>query len=247
MQFRDLPEDFQDLLNPLFGPDSRFSLVELLPDTLSGRLLDLITQAPDLIPLLANEELLRDRLKDEYKCQPTATEERVRMCFWLEFESACFENRPMIVQNIHSLVCDARTFYRLFATKPQLVAFFLCKPLPYQKQVEEMLSHGMRTMRRILDMPEYDGKGKLNLKLLELKTKITAMADMRLHGAPKQSIQQLNVNIDAQKPGAAKDVKTLVQKGDMDTIRKRLHEIEQQTRKLEGAPEPLPVTIEVEK
>lgn len=249
MRFSDLPEDFQDLLNPLFNPASPESLASKLPEALSERMLGAIMENPELVPFLVDELEMRRELKATYHCEPTPTEERIRMNLWLEYETAKLKGRNMIVANIHSLACDGRTFYRFIASKPYIVTYFVCKPAGYVESTKEILAHGLRHLRRILDMPETDSKGKLNMKLLELKIKITAMMDLRIHGAPKQSIQQLSVNVTANEkalPGG--NVQEALIKGDMHAIQKRLSELEQEKRQIEGhsTPEPEIITVEVQ-
>lgn len=188
---------------------------------------------------MADEDGLLKYLRAEKHYQPTVTDHRIRLLFWQEVEGSLIDGRIMNPCNFHSLVCTETLFRNLFLRQPHRAAFLLCKPVAYEVAVREGLIHGINRLREILDMPHVDGKGNPNVKMLELKLKVTAMLDMRLHGAPKQSIQQLNVHMDATKKGIGTEVRTLVQKGDLDTIRKRIHEIEQEQRKIEGrSPEP---------
>lgn len=246
MNFLDLPEDHQAILGPLFDPRNELSLANLLPGRWPGMLLDLVSRDPGLLILLSDEEALLDTLKAQFSYSPTVTDHRLRHQFWLEFENAILENRQMVTTNIHSLVCNENAFRVLFLKQAHRASFLLCKPAGYKAAMEEMLIHSAKQLRRILDMPEIDAKGKLNTKILELKLKIHAMVDMRIHGAPTQKIHQITQNLPGPPKGqGAGDLKTLVQKGDMETIRKRIHEIEKQTKQIEGRVAPVPVTVEV--
>lgn len=247
MTFQELPEAQQQLLGFLFDPSIPTSLAFLLPPKIGSHLLREIAKDEKLAPLLTNEEDLRSYISEAHRYKTPGTDERMRMTFWLEYERAILTNEKMVVYNIHSLVCDERVFYRVFCTNPGRAAFLVCRPTAYQEQVKEILNHGLRGMRRVLDMPEYDKNGKLNLKLIELKTKITAMMDMRLHGAPTQKVQQLNVNVDASgRKDISADTKKMIAKGDIQTIQRRLLEIESEMGKgstavPEEKPEPLTI------
>ena len=254
MPFSDLPEDFQHALAPLFQPDQVFSLAHRLQNNsdLLESLLKLVTSDPRLPSLLVDEQALLDFLKDELHYEPTVNDRRIRHMFWLEYENSILGQRRMVLNNVHSLVVDSRTFYRLFVQSPGRAAFLLCKPAAYQEQLKEMLGHGLGRMRKILDLPDRDEKGKLDHRLLTLKAKIHAMVDMRLHGAPTQKIQQVNLNLngEAQGRGSQQDVTQLVQKGDMPTIQARIREIEQQMRKDHAKNHPTPedtIVVEVKR
>lgn len=242
MKFEELPEDFRLLLGHLFDPQNPISLSNKLPAETCEVLTGLIWEDPRLPALLHDEEDLLHYIKITHAHVPTVNDHRVRFLFWLEFENSCLEGRNMIPNNIHSLVCDAKAFRKLFLGLPYRAAFLLCRPAGYQACVKETLTHGLKRMREILDMPEYDAKGKLNTKLLELKVKVFGMMDLRVHGAPTQKIHQVNQNLDG--PSAkqvTQDVKQLVQKGDMETIRRRIYELEAQQKEIEGRGQVTPV------
>ncbi len=239
MKFDEIPEPHQNLLGNLFDPGSPASLASLLPPGLGGRLLDSLYKDPDLFPLLGDEDGLISFLSQKYRYLTPATDCRLRMSFWLEYERAIAESEKMVVRNVHSLVCDDRTFYRLFATCPGRTAFLLCRPVKYEEQVKEMLAHGLRRYRQILDRSVDLPNGKIDHKLLAIQVKIVAMMDMRLHGAPTQKVQQLNVNVDAGSRQVDADTRKLVAKGDMASIQHRLLEIEKQMG--EGPRQELPV------
>jgi hypothetical protein len=207
----------------------------------SSHLLTSIVSLPDALPLINDEHMLLKYLK-ELGYIPTKFEDRLRHCFWLEYENSLARAKPMQMSNIHSLICDEKTFKR-YIQKPQAAVYFLCKPLAYKEHVASLLQSGMRQLEKILDLPDLDSKGKPNVKLLELKTKITAMMDMRLHGAPTQNIKQLNVNVDAT-PAKPAITQQALKQGDMTAIHKRLAELEMERKQLEGrVVEPVPVPV----
>lgn len=247
MKFTDLPEVHQNLVGYLFDPACPTSLAALLPEKLVSRLLELLAPDHEAMTLLPDEEQLTDHLDKKYGYKRPGADERLRVSFWMEYERALNQGDRMIVGNIHNLVCDERSFYRVFLARSAPAIFLCSRPTEYQAHVRELLGHGLRQLRKILDMPVEDPKtGKLNMKMLELKTRITAMMDMRVHGAPTQKVQQLNLNVDAGKKEMAAMVSKVAKTGDMLAIRQRLKELEDLEKKAaDSVMEPEVVTVEV--
>lgn len=249
----DALEDLPEQLISYFDPATPTSLHNLLPWPMVNKLRIAVGKLPDRWDLLGQEELLLVHLREDHGFFPAPNDYRVRLTFWLEYENAIMLNRRMIKGNIHSLVCNERLFDKLYLTHPPRVFFLLCKPAEYQAEVKDILGHGLKHYRRILDMEEYEmvkGQKKLNMKLLDLKVKITAMMDYRVNGAPTQKIHQMNLNVNQQIGSATPGQKTideLVREGDMVAIQDRLKEINRQIRH-EQAPseavvigEPVPI------
>ena len=246
MEYTELSEDLQELVGHLFDPRNALSLDNVMPRTFSVPMFNSLMENPrEVIELISDEERLLRFFKTEKSYQPTVNDQRVRYLFWHEYENSRVENRKMVMNNVHSLVCDVVSFRKLFLKLPYRTAFLCCRPAAYQHTLNEMLLHGMQRLRQVLDLPEVDANGKLNTKVIELKIKITAMVDMRIHGAPTQKIHQVTQNLPSL-PGKEEkeNLKTLIQNGDMATIRRRIEEIEQEKRKLEGRANV--VTVEVE-
>lgn len=245
MEYADLPEATQDLVGFLFNPEIPTSLAAVLPKKLSGHLLREITKDFDMLPLLTREEDLREYIMTKYSYKTPVTDERMRMTFWMEYERAQRKNEKMIVYNIHSLVCDERVFYRVFCTNPGRAAFLVCRPVAYQEQVKSILASGLRFYQKVLDMPDCDAKGKPDHKLLALKTKIVTLMDLRLHGAPTQKVQQLNVNVEADKGQTDRVIDQIAQSGDLHAVQQRLSEIAKlEAKAQEVKAEPLSVRVE---
>ena len=244
MTFEELPEEKKLLLGPLFDPQNKTSLWNYMPGKYSGKLLAMVASAEhEFLENLMDEEALLKSLKSIKSYVPTINDQRLRHLLWVEYENATREDRQMVMNNVHSLVCNEKTFTSLFLKLPYRACFLVCRPAAYQHVLKEMLTHGMYRLRQILDMPETDANGKLNPKMIELKIKITAMIDMRLHGAPTQKIHQVTQNLPGP-PVQKSDVKELIDKGDMRTIQERLVEIEKEKRKLEGRTATIDVTPE---
>lgn len=248
-EFENLPEEIKIYLAPYFDANSSMSLARLLPGHYALELLRLAAQAPNLLPYLGDEEQLKKELKAQHSYSPGMNDGRLKYSFWYEVENAIAQNRQVIITNVHSLICDPRAFRQLFFRLPYRAVWLICRPQAHQIVLREMLNHGFERLRNILDLPDHDEKGRLNLKLLELKTKITGMVDMRLHGAPTQKVLQHTHHTGEVASKDKKAISTMVQKGDMKTIQNRLAEIEQEARRIEGRdspPKKEPVILEAE-
>lgn len=220
----------------LFDENTPTSFAAKCPAAIVGHLRKAFDELLPCQPYMHDEDALADKLLELHKYRPTPSDNRIRMAIWLEYERSIANGDKMQSINLHSLVCDQSVFYRMLRQSPRCL-WFLCKPTKYEEATQEILLHGQRQLRKILDMDVYDEKGKLNTKLLELKLKITAMADFRIHGAPTQKIQQLNMNLTQSVNGDQQQLKDLVARGDMAGIKQRLLEIEMEKRKLEGRSE----------
>lgn len=235
--YQQLPDETKAYLAPLFDSQSPMSLSVLMPGNFARTLLDLVAPESDLLPLMANEEDLKKALRNNYSYQPTVNDNRIKYLFWMEYENAILDNRQMIMSNVHTLVCNEKSFKILFLKQGYRAVYLLTRPTPHQAVLRELHNHGFERLRNILELPDHDEKGRLNMKLLELKTKIITMVDMRLHGAPAQKILQHTHHTGLPGNADKEKVKQMVQKGDMNTIRKRLAEIDAESRKAEGREE----------
>ncbi len=246
MHFNELSEEKQQLLGALFDPESPLSLASSLPGTFASRLLRMVDQAEgEFLNNMNDETALLAAFKSLKSYVPTVNDQRLRYLFWTEYEKSKLEGRVMDMKNVHSLVCNPKTFESLFLKLPYRAVFLCCKPMAYEHTLKEMLLHGMQRMRQVLDIPATDPiTGKLNPKIIELQLKITAMVDMRVHGAPTQKIHQVTQSIQG-KPtqGQVANLQELIAKGDMSTIQTRLKEIEAEKKKLEGRVTTQPVEI----
>lgn len=217
----------------LFDKNTPTSLANCLPVSFTNRAQALLEKIPEAVDLLHDEEALLKVLKSRTGYSPTPTENRLRMGFWQEYEQAAREDRPMVLANVYSIVCGQSTFERVFYKTPERMAFLLSKPASYAAIVEETLIQGMKRLRSILELPDVDSKGRPIPKMLEIKMKITAMMDFRIHGAPTQKIEQKTLNLTATLKGSGPDIQQLVHKGDMKAIKDRIAQIEKEKRQLE--------------
>lgn len=248
-EFENLPEEIKVYLAPLFDAKSDTSLAKRMPGGYALELLRLAVKDPELLPLLGDEDALKKEIRARYSYVPTTNDGRLKYLFHQELENSIYENRQMIMTNVHSLVCAPNAFKHLFFKLPYRAIWLLCRPQAHQTVLKEMLTHGFGRLREILDLPDHDEKGRLNLKLLELKTKIIGMVDMRLHGAPAQKILQHTHHTGTVTSKDKSEIQAMVKKGDMHTIQNRLAEIAAEARRIEGRdspPKKEPLILEAE-
>src|SRR5258708_3419701 len=100
-----------EALSALFDESIPTSLVNVGPLTAIRHLRTQILKHPELISLLGDEQMLLQALYERHKFNPSITDHRVRMLFWLEYEQALVENRRMIPARIYNLFANERVFH----------------------------------------------------------------------------------------------------------------------------------------
>lgn len=170
---------------------------------------------PELFEL--DEANLYDALKKS-KRTPTATDNRIRLAFWNEYNRCLASGRhEMDPFYIFSGICVRNYFYNQYLMQPHRVAWMMCMPVSYEVSAREALSYGMERMRQYLSIdPTYvDAKGNVgvNTRLMELQAKIVTMLDNRIHGAATQRIEQksLSINVSDKKIGMELEGKTIAE------------------------------------
>jgi hypothetical protein len=119
----------------------------------------------------------------------TLVTQRVRVSFWLEFESAIANNRKMKVGQIFGGVCGQNTFDNLMEN-PIRLAFILCAPADYVVMLREGHNAGLEKIREIFSARILDEEGYLNPKAADIVIKAFAILDARLKGAIVQRVDQ---------------------------------------------------------
>jgi hypothetical protein len=207
------------------------ALINLLPPELGNRLIAASQTRPDLFGL--EESSLRHLLRREKKL-PTATDNRLRMNFWAEYDLSQTEHRKMKMSAIVGTICIQGYFYQKYLQYPEKCAWLVCRPASYETLLEEGLAFGLDQLRDVLAIPHLkeDQDGNItgyDTKLIEIKAKIVAMFDQRVKGAVVQRIEQktmaLNMNV------TNKKIQDLTVEGSMEEIDKRIKELERRDRK----------------
>lgn len=196
------------------------SLVRLLPPAVATALESAYEIDPALFGM--DERVLLVNLRAK-KQTPTITDNRLRLKFWNEYDRVQASGlSDMNMTNVVSGICSRQFFYDHYLKAPEHVAWMLCIPASYEVVLEEGLQFGLEQMREILALPNEDGKGKQNIKLMELKAKITEMIHVRVKGA----VVQKNLNINASPGQATKMAENLT----MEEMERRMAEVEKRKK-----------------
>jgi len=157
----------------------------------------------------------------------TATDHRVRLKFWNEYESAVVNHAKKInISNIIYGVCSREFFYSHYLTIDSRVAWMMCVPTSYSAKVEEALEYGIDQLRDLLEEPH-----KGNVAMARLKLDIVKMLDQRVRGAIVQKTMSLQLNADKE---TTKKVALAMTEDKMKNLRKKLSDLRMQHRRLEN-------------
>lgn len=162
--------------------------------------------------------------------KPDLMMSRLKLNFWNEYDEVCKKPyQQMRLSHITGGVCTLSQFRKLTNDKHRL-AWLIQVPADYRLSLADIHELSLAQMREIMVMDNYDDKGNVNVKLLDVKFKVAQHVDMRLKGAIVQRIDQRNLNLNMNsdvKPETAKDVAL-----SMDEIENRLAELKQKSRSL---------------
>lgn len=206
------------------------SMAHKLPDNLKEVLKRHVETHPQYFGV-DEQTLARLLRKDEYT--PTATDHRIRMNFWFEYDRACGMTRQMATPGIYHGACSREYLMGQYIKHAHKVAWMVCPPASYSVKVSEALEFGIEQLRDLLALPHMSNQGKLDVRLGELKVKIVAMLDMRVKGAVVQ--KSLNVNVSA---ADRKAIDTLAQESTMESLEKQLKELDRLERRAKNLPIP---------
>lgn len=215
----------------LWNQDYDRAVVNLVSHEVQAAMLAAAHKSPEYFTL--DEKTLYKRLKEE-GYQPTPTDNRLRLSFWLEYDRAQASGKGMVISNILAGICTRDYFYGPYLSKSYKVAWILCPPTDYVTKISEALDFGLDQLREVLDLPILDEKGRINVKLGELKAKIVAMLDARKHGAVVQRVEQKNMNLNI--ATSDNQVAKMALSGTMEDLQKRMKELERRERQILNLP-----------
>lgn len=202
------------------------AVINLVPPAVGAALLEAGKARPDLFQ--RDERDLYKQLRGDNK-QPTATDNRIRLRFWDEYDRAQGEVGKMNMSGVFAGVCTREYFYGRYLQNPEKVAWMACPPASYEVKMEEALAFGIEQLRDILDLPVVSPyNGKYDVKLGELKAKIVAMLDVRVKGATIQRVENRNMNLNISTSDAGVAKKAMM--GTMADVEKRIKELEKRDR-----------------
>lgn len=221
------------------NPESR-NLLHLVTPGIATKIRDAIAKTPELFGMEESE--LKYALKDR-RMMPSATDCRLRLKFWHEYDRAQATMDKMHTVNVYAGVCSKQVF-DIYMARAEKVAWLCCQPASYQAVAEEVLHYGYGQLRDILELPHVDEFGKVNTKLMELKLKITAVAELRTKGAVVQKIEQktLGINVSA----STREALQMGELRTMEEIDRKLKELDKRDRRALHSPETamVPRTLE---
>ncbi len=218
------------------------ALINLVPGAV-GR--DLMKAAEARPEFFGQDDRTLYKLLRENGQQPNATDNRLRISFWMEYDRAQTERRQMDMSAVVSGVCSKQYFYERYLTAPAKAAWLVTPPSNYVVVAQEALTFGLEELRDILELSHVLPNGRVDTKLAELKAKIVAMLDQRVKGAVTQRIEQKNMNLNVTTTDAA--VAHKVASENMEDLEKRLKELERRERRALNLPESSePIDIEVQ-
>lgn len=203
------------------------SIVRLVPNTVSESITQHSFEKPELFD--KDEHELHKYLREQNRT-PTATDNRLRLKFWTEYDRAMSRGeKAMNMVNVLAGVCSRELFYGHYLRNPHKVAWLLCPPTGYMVKAEEALEFGLEQLRDILNQPHTIG-GKVDTKLGELKAKIVMMLDTRVKGAVVQ--KQMNLNVNTSNESVAKAAAA----GTMEDLQRQLLDLERRNRVAQNLP-----------
>ena len=164
----------------------------------------------NLVPKKVREAILNPDLPRHYlqMAEPTlilhlekhleARDYRIRLAFWDEYNAAIQEDRVMRIDTMIVKVTNVAYFYRVFLHNKYKVIFLLQPPASYKITMRELLNFSLNRMREIIALPLMDKKNQPNVHLIREMIKIFALADARVQGAVKQTIDinQKSMNVE---------------------------------------------------
>lgn len=232
-----LPVDLSDVVEEnkdkdsqvyeLFGtPTSVYSLCEHIP-TLKRSMDRLREEMPDVFD--HDEAWFKEKIR-EFN---TVALKRVRLAFWLEYESALTSGRQMRVRNIISGSVTEKVFHKYIEDNMRL-AYIMCPPANYVVQLKETHQAGLDALREIMSAKVTDEDGYLIPRAADVVIKAFAIIDLRLKGAIVQRIDQRTLNVNANTNLSEDAAKQLT--SDMSDLDRQLEETRKKLLALTEAP-----------
>lgn len=219
----------------LFNREAPRSLISLVPAKVADAFEAARFARPDLMGL--DERELMAKLKED-QTLPNATDYRMRLKFWMEYDAAQEKARKVQIGYVFAGICTSEFFYRKYLSNPSRVAWLLCVPANYEIICREALHFGLEQLRDILDTPHNLPDGSPNTKLMEIKAKIVNMLDQRIHGSALQKTLSLNVTATEKKVGEIAEITS------MDELKRRMDELRKRERKAQNIIEAIPIDTE---
>lgn len=207
------------------------AVINLVPPPVQAAFLDAAAKKPDLFG--KDESALFKALRAD-NLTPSATDNRMRLQFWLEYDQAQASGKKMRMEQVFGGLCSKQYFYGRFIACPEKLAWLLTPPVHYVNKITEALDYSIDRLRDFLEEdPAAYGKNKL--KAVELQLKIYLMLDQRKHGAFTQKIEQKNMNLNV--ATTDKQVAQALAGESMEELDRRIKDLERRERAALNLPE----------
>ncbi len=216
------------------------ALINLVPNSMVEAMEKLAFEHPEYLNQdertlldLFRAQVAEGRIRDGL-VRVNATDKRLRISFWIEYDRAQAGKRVMGMSNVFSGVCTRMYFDNEVLHRPGKLAWILTPPVAYTNVMEEALVFGVEKLRDILDIDLKDAKGQVNVKAGELLLKTIQFLDARVKGAIVQKVdtRSLVVTGNLDKP---KDSEPMT----LEDVQRQLQQLEIKARDLvdgRGAP-----------
>lgn len=216
------------------------ALINLVPTQVQSAMLDAQKKEPELFGL--DERDLFKKLRQSERT-PSPTDNRIRLAFWMEYDSSQAEGRDFNIAKAYSGICNRQFFYQHYLHSAARVAWLITAPVGYETKMEEALDYGLDRMREYLEIDAMVG-GKPNVKLMELQAKIVAMFEMRVKGGIVQRTETKNLNLSVSTTD--RRVAQATAELSMEALEKRLKELDKRERAITQTPDKKPEEIVLE-
>lgn len=151
-----------------FDPQNPRAITNMVPDMLAKRIKEL-WQSDDAYLLGMTEQRLRGELVRRGKC-PSATDSRIRLQFWLDYDRLQNEDDPtkkeLNMAYVIGFAMAKEAFYIHYITDNCALAWILCPPNEYIQALEEVLRESMERVRESLSVDIHKNNGEANGRVL---------------------------------------------------------------------------------
>lgn len=200
------------------------ALVNLVPASMRTKLEDAKFTNEELFDIVDEASLYKKLVEDSHT--PTATDNRIRIRFWMEYDYCqLYHTKGIDIARVIAGIVSFQFFSTKYLANARKAAWLMCPPAGYMTKANEALEFGLLQLRDILQQPHVVG-GRVDTKLGELKAKIVAMLDTRVKGAIVQKSIALNAHSSA--PGVAQAVAQSLAPPTMDQLQKRLDHLKRE-------------------
>jgi hypothetical protein len=196
---QNLPSTQQQAIT-LFDDNEPRSLVRLVSREVREAMINAATSNPEFF-----DKDERDLYKHLHfnNFQPSATDNRLRLKFWTEYDRVMATNAlKMCMTSVVAGICSREYFYSVYLKRPSKLAWLLCPPTGYMVKAEEALEFGLEQLRDILEQPhtkkvmtKFGEQTVIDSKLGALKAHIVQMLDIRVKGAVPVRTLNLHANV----------------------------------------------------